>query len=979
MPSNTSFYSSSGVTNTQTDATGAADNDNPSKTSFYSDTGVKSKHTDAIEAAIANAENSAAESSASAISSEASRVAAQLSETNAETAETNTEIALTTTQIARDASIVAKDQSVVAKVASETAKTASETAKGLAETAAQNASASATAATTNGAIQVSLAADQVALATTQANLATTNGAAQVQLAADQVALATTGGAAQVALATTQVGLATTKANEAAASASSINATELTAQANALAASQSAAAAATALDQFDDRYLGSKSAEPTLDNDGNALVQGALYFSSSSASMQVYDGANWIAASSSGVASLNQFEYTATANQTAFTGTDDHGLAMSFISANILVTLNGIILDSSDYTATNGITITLDEVAAVGDLLNVYAFKSFQIADTVSASTGGTFNGQVTFGANATFNSNTTFGANATFSDNTKLRIGNSGDMEMYHNGVNSFISDFGQGKLIFTTNGASLDIYDNANGHTMAEFKNNAGVKLKHQGSTKIETTSTGVDISGNIRLEDNEKIYFGNSDDFQLYHDSNNSYIHETGTGNLIIRADQFDVKTSDASQYKIRAITNGGVSLYNAGAVKLTTNASGVTVSGALNATTLTGDGSALTGMFSGDYNSLSNKPSLFDGNYNSLSNRPSLFDGSYNSLSNRPTIPSNNNQLSNGAGYLTSSSILNSSRLTGSLPAISGANLTGMFSGSYNDLTNKPTTPTATLHCLAVGSGGGGGGYDGGSGGSGGSGALVHTQMDINVGDTLYIHVGYGGEGGMSGKNRYGGGLGGFSTYGRGGKGGFAGGNGTSGGGGGGGGASAITLNGIEVLVAGGGGGGGGSNEGVQNEQAAGGGGRQPRGNTWDHEGQEGFGYYGDGGGGGGGGGGWRGGLGQIQNVSQGASGGDIYIHPDGTSSASVYGYNGASNSPSKSTAAQWSGSSAFTYQNHMGQGGGGSNNASDGTDGDRGVVYVRYQGSQRATGGNSTFSSGGYTVHRFENSGHLIINT
>jgi len=58
----------------------------------------------------------------------------------------------------------------------------------------------------------------------------------------------------------------------------------------------------------------------------------------------------------------------------------------------------------------------------------------------------------------------------------------------------------------------------------------------------------------------------------------------------------------------------------------------------------------------VFSGDYNSLSNRPSLFDGNYNSLSNRPSLFDGSYNSLSNRPTIPTNNNQLSNGAGYTT-----------------------------------------------------------------------------------------------------------------------------------------------------------------------------------------------------------------------------------------------------------------------------------------------------------------------------------
>ena len=44
----------------------------------------------------------------------------------------------------------------------------------------------------------------------------------------------------------------------------------------------------------------------------------------------------------------------------------------------------------------------------------------------------------------------------------------------------------------------------------------------------------------------------------------------------------------------------------------------------------------------LFNGDYNSLSNRPSLFNGDYNSLSNRPSLFNGDYNSLSNRPDLP-------------------------------------------------------------------------------------------------------------------------------------------------------------------------------------------------------------------------------------------------------------------------------------------------------------------------------------------------
>jgi hypothetical protein len=51
----------------------------------------------------------------------------------------------------------------------------------------------------------------------------------------------------------------------------------------------------AFDSFDDRYLGTKSSDPTLDNDGNALVAGALYFNSVSGIMKVYTGTVWVAA------------------------------------------------------------------------------------------------------------------------------------------------------------------------------------------------------------------------------------------------------------------------------------------------------------------------------------------------------------------------------------------------------------------------------------------------------------------------------------------------------------------------------------------------------------------------------------------------------------------------------------------------------------------------------------------------------------
>jgi hypothetical protein len=65
--------------------------------------------------------------------------------------------------------------------------------------------------------------------------------------------------------------------------------------SATAAAASAAAAEAAYDSFDDRYLGPKASDPTLDNDGNALLTGALYWNSVANEMRVYSGTVWTAA------------------------------------------------------------------------------------------------------------------------------------------------------------------------------------------------------------------------------------------------------------------------------------------------------------------------------------------------------------------------------------------------------------------------------------------------------------------------------------------------------------------------------------------------------------------------------------------------------------------------------------------------------------------------------------------------------------
>lgn len=118
-------------------------------------------------------------------------------------------------------------------------------------------------------------------------------------------------AAVTTVATNIVDIQNAEENADAAAASAVAAQ--TAETNAETAEAAAEAAQTAAeaardqvlavyDSFDDRYLGSKTSDPTLDNDGNALVGGAIYFNSVSGVMKLYTGSAWVAAYVQGVAS-----------------------------------------------------------------------------------------------------------------------------------------------------------------------------------------------------------------------------------------------------------------------------------------------------------------------------------------------------------------------------------------------------------------------------------------------------------------------------------------------------------------------------------------------------------------------------------------------------------------------------------------------------------------------------------------------------
>ena len=151
--------------------------------------------------------------------------------------------------------------------------------------------------------------------------------------------------------------------------------------SATAAAASAAAAEASYDSFDDRYLGVKSSAPTLDNDGNALVTGALYWNSSSATMFAWTGSAW--GSISSTAAIYRYKFVASGGETSVSGADANGLTLSYIAGKEQVYLNGVLLvRSTDYTASNGSSITGLTALAASDILEIITFTAFDLATAI---------------------------------------------------------------------------------------------------------------------------------------------------------------------------------------------------------------------------------------------------------------------------------------------------------------------------------------------------------------------------------------------------------------------------------------------------------------------------------------------------------------------------------------------------------------------------------------------------------------------
>jgi hypothetical protein len=246
---------------TPTDASDAVRKD-------FADAQVAAAATSAASAA--TSATSAAASATTAANSVATIAGYATSSANSATAAATSATSAAASATAAATSATSASNSAIASASSATASATSATA---AATSATSAAASATAAATS--------ATSSATSATAAATSATSAAASAVTAANSVATIATSATS-----------AANSATAAATSATSAAASATAASTSAASAATSATSAAASYDAFDDRYLGSKTSDPTLDNDGNALITGALYFNSVVSAMKVYNGSSW---------------------------------------------------------------------------------------------------------------------------------------------------------------------------------------------------------------------------------------------------------------------------------------------------------------------------------------------------------------------------------------------------------------------------------------------------------------------------------------------------------------------------------------------------------------------------------------------------------------------------------------------------------------------------------------------------------------
>ena len=216
-----------------------------------------------------------------------------------------------------------------------------------------------------------------------------------------------------------------------------------------------AANITGVNSFAERYRVASSAP------GSSLDVGDLYFDTTANELKVYKSSGWAAAGSTVNGTAARFKYTASANQTTFTGTDDNGNTLAYDAGFIDIYLNGAkLVNATDVTVTSGTSVVLASGATAGDIISIVAYGTFNVAAINAAN--------ITAGTLATARGGT--GLSSIGSAGQVIKVNSGGNGLEYGNASSAEVYGFSKnsdGQLIITTTNQGAD---NISSSTFATF-----------------------------------------------------------------------------------------------------------------------------------------------------------------------------------------------------------------------------------------------------------------------------------------------------------------------------------------------------------------------------------------------------------------------------------------------------------------------------------------------------------------------------
>ncbi len=249
-----------------------------------------------------------------------------------------------------------------------------------------------------------------------------------------------------------------------------------------------------INAFANIYLGPSSSAPSADPDGSALDVGDLYFDTTSDTLKVYKSGGWAAAGSTVNGTSKRYIYNITGTPTTLTGASVTGYAeatsqiLSYDSGFVDIFHNGVkMILGTDVTATSGNSLVFASALANGDVVDVVAYGTFELAnvqlnDLTDVSTGGVSDGQV-----LVYNSG-----------NSRFQPGSASSAEVYGFKKTFVGSTLVKTVTVVSVGGSNKYFIDGVQQDTLELYEGNTYIfNYPSAHPFKFSTTSNGTHASG--------------------------------------------------------------------------------------------------------------------------------------------------------------------------------------------------------------------------------------------------------------------------------------------------------------------------------------------------------------------------------------------------------------------------------------------------------------------------------------------------